>query len=76
MTYNYEKHYFAKDKVHFALKMIGPDSEKLLDSSYFKFELSQIHYEISLNNDFNTYTRIPIEYEFWGDKFPGVEKAL
>ena len=56
--------------------MIGPDSDKLFDPIYFKFELRQIHYEKSLNNGGNTNTSIPIEYEFWGDKFPGVEKAL
>ena len=71
-----KKHYFAKDKVYFALKMRGPDSDKLLDPTYFKFELRQIHYELSTNSSGFSVTTTPIEYEFWGEKFPNIEKSL
>ena len=63
LTYDSEKHYFAKDKVFFALKMRGPDSDKLLDPTYFKFEFNQVHYELSSNEDGYTYSLAPIEYE-------------
>ena len=37
LTNNSEKHYFTKDNTYFALKMRGPDSDKLLDQTYFQF---------------------------------------
>ena len=76
LTYDSEKHYFAKDKVFFALKMRGPNSDKLLDPTYFKFGLNQVHYELSSNENGFTYSLTPIEYEFWGDRFPNVNKSL
>ena len=76
MTYNSEKHYFTNDKVYFALKLKGPNSDKLLDPTYFNFELRQAHYELSSNDNGFTYTFTPIEYEFWGDRFPNVDKFL
>ena len=76
LTYNSEKHYFTNDKVYFALKLKGPNSDKLLDPTYFNFELRQAHYELSSNDNGFTYTFTPIEYEFWGDKFPNVDRSL
>ena len=41
ITNNNEKHYFAKDNISFAIKLLGPNPEKLIDKSYFKFEIMQ-----------------------------------
>ena len=44
-----EKHYFARDNISFAFKLIGPNPEKLIDKSYFSFEIKQVSY-IKTNN--------------------------
>ena len=41
ITYDEEKHYFAKDNISFAFKLFGPNPEKLIDKSYFNFEIIQ-----------------------------------
>ena len=55
LTNNSEKHYFAKNNAYFALKMIGPDADKMLDPTYFKFEIKQVHYERSLSSGYLIY---------------------
>ena len=56
--------------------MRGPGSDKLLDPTYFKFGVNQVHCELSSNENGFTYSLTPIEYEFWGDRFPNVDKSL
>ena len=42
LTNNSESHYFSKNDISFAIKLIGPTPEKLLDSSYFYFDIFQL----------------------------------
>ena len=58
----------------FAIKLIGKNSEKLFDSTYFNFTMSQISY-LRTSSGLSTSEKI-IEYEQWGDKFPHVEKTV
>ena len=51
LTNDDTKHYFAKDNVYFAFKLNGPNPEKLLDPTYFKFEILQINYSNLYNWD-------------------------
>ena len=76
LTNDETKHYFANDTVYFALNMVGPTPEKMLDATYFTFKISEAHYT-KLDNSigFNvSYT--PIEYELCGDKFPYSNKSI
>ena len=71
------KHYFAQNSdVYFAVKLLGPTSEKLLDKSYFKFEIVQNSYIRDNSPKGFSITPTPIEYELCGDKFPHVEKNI
>ena len=54
--------------------MNGPNPEKILDPSYFYFGISQV--SIKRNSDGYSQSATPIEYEFWGDKFPHVDKNV
>ena len=38
---NEEKHYFTKNDISFAFKLTGPNPEKMLDTSYFTFNINQ-----------------------------------
>ena len=58
-----EKHYFAKNSAFFALNLNGANSDKLLDPTYFKFEMNQIHNERANYNETFTKSVVPIEYE-------------
>ena len=58
-----EKHHFAKNSAFFALNLVGTNSDILLDPTYFKFEMNQIHYERSNYNDTFSASVVPIEYE-------------
>ena len=56
--------------------MKGPNADKFFDPTYFTFELVQAHYtKVSYGAGYIR-TATPIEYEFWGDKFPHVSKSL
>ena len=60
--------------VYFAIRLTGPTPEKLLDPNYFNLKIAQNSYKkissgISVNST-------AIEYEYWGNKFPHVEKLV
>ena len=45
LTNDSTQHYFAKkSEAYFAIKLTGPNPEKLLDPSYFSFSLLQANY--------------------------------
>ena len=60
--------------VYFAVKLNGQNPEKLFDPTYFNFKISQMSY-IKSSSGFSAKETV-IEYEFWGDKFPHVEKFV
>ena len=60
--------------VYFAVKLNGQNPEKLFDPTYFSFKIAQMNY-LRTSTGFSTKETI-IEYEFWGDKFPHVEKPV
>ena len=60
--------------VYFAVKLNGPNPEKLFDPTYFNFKIAQMSY-IKSSSGYSAKETI-IEYEFWGDKFPHVEKSI
>ena len=60
--------------VYFAVKLNGPNPEKLFDPTYFNFKIAQMSY-IKSSSGFSAKETV-IEYEFWGDKFPHVEKLV
>ena len=64
LTNDETKHYFAKDTVYFALKLIGPNPEKLIDPTYFTFQIVQNH--ISKANSLKGYNMnyTVIDYEY------------
>ena len=71
------KHYFARNSdVYFAVKLVEPTPEKLFDTNYIKFELVQNIYIRDNSSQGFSIAPTPIEYEFWGDKFPHVEKYV
>ena len=74
ITNDNERHYFAKENISFAIKQFGPNLE--IDKSYFSFEIKQVSY-IKTNSSlgFNS-TSTSIEYEYWNNRFPHVDKAI
>ena len=72
LTNDQTKHYFMKDTIYFGLKLIGPNPEKLLDPTYFTFQIIQMHINKINSPELYTTNSTVIEYEFWGDKFPHV----
>ena len=60
--------------IYFAVKLNGQNPEKLFDPTYFNFKIAQMNY-LRTSTGFSTKEKI-IEYEFWGDKFPHVEKLV
>ena len=73
MTNDTTEHYFANKTVYFALKMMGPSPEKMLDSTYFNFVMAQSQYLKNTNSYGYNVTYKPIEYEYWGNKLPYVD---
>ena len=76
LTNDPTKHYFARDNVYFAFRLNGPYPEKLLDPTYFKFEFLQSSFIKEDNSVGYSVTNTPIEYEYWGEKFPFVQKSI
>ena len=70
------KHYFARDNIYFAFRLNGPNPEKLLDPTYFKFDILQSKSLKDVNSGGYVITNTPIEYEYWGDRFPFVQKSI
>ena len=76
ITNDQNKHYFTENGgTYFAIKLQGPTPEKLLDSSYFTFQLLQNSYIKQNNSQGFSFSSTPIEYEYCRDKFPHVDKA-
>ena len=76
LTNDSVKHYIARDGIYFAFRLNGPYPEKLLDPTYFKFEILQSSYIKETNSVGYSATTTPIEYEYWGNKFPFVQKQI
>ena len=77
ITGDSQKHYFANNtEVYFAIRLTGPTPEKLLDTSYFKFELVQKSYIKDNSPSGHSSSSTPIEYEYWGDRFPHVSQEV
>ena len=71
------KHYFAQNKeVYFAIKLEGPNPEKLFDLTYFTFEILQSKYIKENNSEGYSISSTKIEFEKCGDKFLHVEKTV
>lgn len=77
LTKDTTKHYISKGTFAFAVKLQGLYPERMLDPTYFKFEISQVKYTRSTNGDgaINE-SFVDIPYELWGDNFPFVEKEV
>ena len=70
-------HYFAKNKdIYFALRLTGPNPEKLLDSSYFSFNIYQAEYIKQSSSNGYISNKTKIEFELCGDRFPYVSKDV
>ena len=76
LTNDETKHYFAKNNVYFALKLYGPHPEKLLDPSYFNLEFLQVNRIKTADSNSFSVLSTPIEYEYWGNKFPHVQEPI
>ena len=76
LTNDETKHYFAKDNVYFAFKLIGPTPEKLLDSTYFDLKFLQVSYRKTADQIGYTISSSSIEYEYWGSKFPHIQEVI
>ena len=71
------QHYFAKNKdIYFAIRLSGPNPEKLLDSSYFSFNIYQAEYFKHSSSSSYTNNSKQIEFELCGDRFPYVSKDV
>ena len=76
LTNDPESHYFTqKNQVYFAIKLIGPNPEKLLDKTYLNLQIQQIGFESNDTNEATSTSKI-IDYELWGDKFPIVGNGI
>ena len=76
LTNDEEKHYFAQNDIFIGLNLIGPNSEILLDPSYFTLQIQQANYV----ND-NTINGVPqnssqISYEYWNIDHPQFKNFL
>ena len=60
--------------VYFAVRLTGANPEKLLDPTYFNFMITQSSY-IRQSSGVSIKST-PIEFEYWGNKFPYVEKKV
>lgn len=71
------KHYVGKGTFAFALKMLGSNPERLLDSTYFSLSMSMSTIlRPSNGSESFTYYKVPIEFDYCADSFPYVEKLL
>lgn len=70
-----EQHFIGKGTFAFAVRLIWPNPELLLDTSYFSFMVNNAQY--SRNSTFqNQKKTTTIEMETWGDKFPNVNSDI
>ena len=60
--------------VYFAVKLKGPNPEKLFDPTYFDFKIRQKSF-LRTSSEFSTNETV-IEYELWGENFPHVKKLV
>ena len=75
LTYETEKHYIGKSTFAFAVRLVGPNPELLLDTSYFRFSVNNAKYDRDASFSIAK-TVVPIEMELCGDNFPFVEKDI
>ena len=76
MTSDEEKYYFAQKDIFIGITLVGPDSDLLLNSSYFNFEMNQVSYfrdNSSIGSSFNK-TNIPFEY--WKVDVSKIESSI
>ena len=55
MTSDEEKYYFAQKDIFIGITLVGPDSDLLLDPSYFNFEMNQVTTINQLNQHWSSY---------------------
>ena len=76
LTNDPTKHYFAKDNVFFAFALHGPFPDKILDPTYFSFKIQQVEYQKDSSPLGNMVSSTPIEYDYWRNNFPHVNREL
>ena len=74
LTNDQTKHCFAKNDVYFALKLIGPTPEKLLDPTILLLEFIKAATNKVSNSDGYVVSWTQIEYEYWENKFKSVNQ--
>ena len=77
ITYDTTQHYFAQNKdVYFAIRLTGPTPEKLLDKTYFSFNMYQANYKKDNSTQGYSLKYTQIEYELCGSNFPNVQSDI
>jgi len=75
LSYDKQKHYIGRSTFAFAIRLTGPSPHFLLDTSYFRFTVSNVKYIRGANSVYDK-TVTPVEMELCGDKFPFVSKDI
>ena len=71
------KHYFSKNKeVYFAIGLIGPNPEILLDKTYFNLQIVQVKFIRDSSPSGFTSISTPIEFEKCGTNYPYVSSEI